>query len=167
MEEGRRGFPTQSRSHSPQRPNMLGKQFSNGYDKNNMSIISLKIASFQMLEKGRRKGKRAEIQTRTWALLEVPPRHPWLKESCLLGQRGSRSSLAEKLWRAQDTKSRSPFLCKKLDFVTAQNPTRLWALPKATQCQPPAATETGPDPAPLVCAFSPGIWEGKPINLSQ
>lgn len=85
-----------------------------------MSIISLKIASFYMLEKGRRKGKRAEIQTsRTWALLEVPPGHPWLKGSCLLGQRGSRNGLEEKLWTAHDSKSRSPFLCKKLDFVTA------------------------------------------------
>lgn len=45
----RRGFPTQWRSHNPLSPNALEKQFSNGYDKNNMSIISLKIASFYKL----------------------------------------------------------------------------------------------------------------------
>lgn len=85
--ECKRGFPTQRRSHSPLSPNVLEKQFSKGYDKNNMSIISLKIASFYKLENGRSKGKRGETQTsRTWTLLEVPPGHPWLRGSCLFGQ---------------------------------------------------------------------------------
>lgn len=92
-----RAFPTQRKLHSPLSPNFFEKQFSDGNEKNNMSIVGLEITSLYKLEK--QKGKRAEIQNRrSWVLLKVPPRRSLLKGSCPFQQK---SPGLAKPWKAQ------------------------------------------------------------------
>lgn len=58
-EDCRKSFPMQRRLHSSLSPNLLEKQFSDRYEKNNVSIVSLEIASHYKLEKGEKKGKKS------------------------------------------------------------------------------------------------------------
>lgn len=93
----------QRRLHSPLSPNFLEKQFSDGNEKNNMSIASLEITSLYKLEK-EEKGKRTEIQNR------VPPEGT-SKTPIARGVLPVSAEIPQlcKAMEGSSTKSRSPF----------------------------------------------------------